>query len=426
MTIATVRPTRASVSAAPRPGGPPARSRRTASGRRRRRAPAPPPSPPRGSSSPNSTTSGFTAPRQLRARATPSSSNSPSTCSRDSSRRSRCSSSVSMLPWTSITPPRARLAMQPVDVLRDHRLEHAAPLELRQRLVRRVRLHVAERLETRPVEAPEPRRIATEGVDRGDLHRIHLLPDPRPGERKSGIPDGTEIRRPVSATVRRDAASISSAELLAAASGRSRRASHGGRASGVRARPHLPFHFGLRFPRKAAIPSRASSEPNAVTKPPFSASMPSSRSPLRRHLLDLLDRQRRLPGELSRPRRAPCRTARGRARPRWRARSRRPAQRRSGRPAGSSRAPCASPTRRGSRCVPPKPGMIPRLISGWPKLADSAAIRKSHAIDSSQPPPKAMRVDRRDRRPCSSCSMPRITPWPESSSSCPASGRSSS
>src|SRR3954470_21425412 len=33
--------------------------------------------------------------------------------------------------------------------------------------------------------------------------------------------------------------------------------------------------------------------------------------------------------------------------------------------------------------------MIPRLISGWPKVADSAAIRKSHAIDSSQPPPKA-------------------------------------
>ncbi len=39
--------------------------------------------------------------------------------------------------------------------------------------------------------------------------------------------------------------------------------------------------------------------------------------------------------------------------------------------------------------MPPKPGMIPRLISGWPKVADSAAIRKSHAIASSQPPPNA-------------------------------------
>ena len=33
--------------------------------------------------------------------------------------------------------------------------------------------------------------------------------------------------------------------------------------------------------------------------------------------------------------------------------------------------------------------MIPSLISGWPKTADSAAIRKSQAIASSQPPPKA-------------------------------------
>ena len=33
--------------------------------------------------------------------------------------------------------------------------------------------------------------------------------------------------------------------------------------------------------------------------------------------------------------------------------------------------------------------MIPSLISGWPKTAASAAIRKSQAIASSQPPPKA-------------------------------------
>src|SRR3954471_4182288 len=51
-----------------------------------------------------------------------------------------------------------------------------------------------------------------------------------------------------------------------------------------------------------------------------------------------------------------------------------------------------SPTSRGSRCVPPKPGMMPRLISGWPNVADSAAMRKSHAIDSSQPPPNAIEL----------------------------------
>ncbi len=50
------------------------------------------------------------------------------------------------------------------------------------------------------------------------------------------------------------------------------------------------------------------------------------------------------------------------------------------------------PTRRGSRWVPPKPGMIPSLISGWPKIAESAAIRKSQAIASSQPPPNAIEL----------------------------------
>ena len=47
------------------------------------------------------------------------------------------------------------------------------------------------------------------------------------------------------------------------------------------------------------------------------------------------------------------------------------------------------PTSRGSRWVPPKPGMIPSLISGWPNSAERAAMRMSHAIASSQPPPKA-------------------------------------
>ncbi len=42
-----------------------------------------------------------------------------------------------------------------------------------------------------------------------------------------------------------------------------------------------------------------------------------------------------------------------------------------------------------SRCVPPMPGMTPSLISGWPNLALSAAMMKSHIIASSQPPPSA-------------------------------------
>ena len=42
--------------------------------------------------------------------------------------------------------------------------------------------------------------------------------------------------------------------------------------------------------------------------------------------------------------------------------------------------------------MPPKPGTIPSLISGWPKTAASAAIRTSQAIASSQPPPKAIEL----------------------------------
>ena len=47
------------------------------------------------------------------------------------------------------------------------------------------------------------------------------------------------------------------------------------------------------------------------------------------------------------------------------------------------------PTRRGSRCVPPPPGMMARLISVSPSCASSAAIRISQARASSSPPPSA-------------------------------------
>ena len=47
------------------------------------------------------------------------------------------------------------------------------------------------------------------------------------------------------------------------------------------------------------------------------------------------------------------------------------------------------PTSRASRWVPPRPGMMPSRISGWPKLALSAAIRMSAHSASSQPPPSA-------------------------------------
>ena len=49
----------------------------------------------------------------------------------------------------------------------------------------------------------------------------------------------------------------------------------------------------------------------------------------------------------------------------------------------------ALPTARGRRCVPPAPGMMPSLISGWPNFALSAAMTMSHIIATSQPPPSA-------------------------------------
>ena len=47
------------------------------------------------------------------------------------------------------------------------------------------------------------------------------------------------------------------------------------------------------------------------------------------------------------------------------------------------------PTARGRRWVPPAPGMMPSLTSGWPKRALSAAMIRSQAIATSQPPPSA-------------------------------------
>ena len=47
------------------------------------------------------------------------------------------------------------------------------------------------------------------------------------------------------------------------------------------------------------------------------------------------------------------------------------------------------PIARVSRWVPPMPGMVPSVISGWPNLAVSEAMMMSHIMASSQPPPSA-------------------------------------
>ena len=59
------------------------------------------------------------------------------------------------------------------------------------------------------------------------------------------------------------------------------------------------------------------------------------------------------------------------------------------RPVRISSIALALPTARVSRCVPPAPGITPIRISGWPNCASSPAMIMSHAIASSQPPPRA-------------------------------------
>ena len=253
-----------------------------------------------------------------------------------------------------------------------------ARLELGERLVRPVGLLVVERLEALAVEAPERSRVAAEHVDVRDLHRVDVLPQPRPGRAEVGDPRRHRDPRAGQRDDRVGAARISSASAGAAAS--------------VAVTPHasLAPERGLRFSRNAAIPSRASSEPNTLANACFSRLDAGVEIAGRRHPLDLLDRAAAPGRRACAPRPARCRAARDRARRGWRARARSASSAEIGSPVRFISSARASPTRRGSRCVPPNPGMIPRLISGWPKLADCAAIRTSQAIASSQPPPSAI------------------------------------
>ena len=89
---------------------------------------------------------------------------------------------------------------------------------------------------------------------------------PLPGVRKSGIPDGTEIPAPVSATTR------------AGLPDQPRRARPRRAAPPTARADSLALPLRRRLPRKARIPSLPSSDWNAVANPFFSASIPSSRS----------------------------------------------------------------------------------------------------------------------------------------------------
>src|SRR5438105_1439064 len=152
--------------------------------------------------------------------------------------------------------------MQLIDVLRDHRVEQPSPLELGEREVGSVRALVLERLEPPPVEVPEALRVSVEHVDVRDLHRVDVRPDARPGRAEVRDPRGHGDP----GAGQRD--------------GRLRLTDQLREAGGLFDREaHLPWNRGVRFPRNAEIPSRASSDANAVTNACFSASIPASRSP---------------------------------------------------------------------------------------------------------------------------------------------------
>ncbi len=71
---------------------------------------------------------------------------------------------------------RPRGAMEAIDVLGDDRSYQASLLELGQDAVGAIGLLGAKLVKARPVVAPEARRVAMEGVDVGDLHRVDVLP----------------------------------------------------------------------------------------------------------------------------------------------------------------------------------------------------------------------------------------------------------
>ena len=93
-----------------------------------------------------------------------------------------------------------------------------------------------------------------------DLHRIHVLPEAGAGRAEVGDP-----RRHGDPRAGQDHGTRALDEEV----GQPRRADRGG---------HFPWNFGLRLPRNAPMPSRASSEPNTSPKAAPSTASPSSRS----------------------------------------------------------------------------------------------------------------------------------------------------
>ena len=145
--------------------------------------------------------------------------------------------------------------------------------------------------------------------------------------------------------------------------------------------------------RTTRAPSSMSSVAKIRSEASSSAARPASRSVVGRQVdqaLGLAHGERAARGDLLADGPSRARRPRRPARPRGRGRSARPRRRSGPGRSGSAPWPGPSPTTRGSRCVPPAPGVTARRTSGRPSLARSEAIRRSQHSASSSPPPSAL------------------------------------
>src|SRR5579875_2478867 len=249
--------------------------------------------------------------------------------------------------------------MEAVDVLGDDRPQQAAALQLGQRPVGGIWQLVLERVKALGVEAPEALRVATEDVDVRHLHRVLLLPQPAARRAKVRDAGGDGDARPGERHHRSPGRDQPGEALCAGA--------------------HRPLKEGLRLPAKAARPSAASAVSNTAAN--------ARRAAAPRRLICSIARGGPLANRRAQESDASSSSWSSTSSVTSPSSSARAAEIASPLSISSSARP--GPMRRARRWVPPKPGMIPRLISGWPKVADSEAIRRSQPIASSQPPPSA-------------------------------------
>ena len=180
---------------------------------------------------------------------------------------------------------RARAGVQAVDVLGDHGVAASRPAPARRAPRGRDWALVLERLETLAVEAPERLGFRWNASMWATSIGSTFSHSPVPGERKSGIPDGTEMPAPVSARLSRPRGSA--------------RRGAGGRAG--RSRRSLPSKCGRALLQERRDPLARVLGGEGGQECLLLGLESGVKVAGGGHPLDLLDRDRRLRRELPRP-----------------------------------------------------------------------------------------------------------------------------